>query len=229
MEEKKSTRTIPKGTFIFCIIFGVLNLIFAVFLSVSTTRSRNDFYSVDSTVSKIGANGAVYVNYSYDNQEYKDIIISKIMDTPSVGDSLSIYISKTDYTIATTDQVNRYIAKLIYICGGIFTCTGIICMIIRRILVGKEDSIINAGKYIYADVTKVVYETSVSDENGRHPFTIMCHYEDFTGKHTHDYVIKDVYTNPNAYLEANNNRLKLFIKDKNYKKYRFDESILNEN
>lgn len=228
MEEKKTTLTIPKGTFIFCIIFGVLNLLFATYLSISTAKSSNDYYFIDSIVSKVSEDGSVYVNYSYDGNEYTDIKISKIIDTPSVGDTLSIYISKTDHAAATTDQVNRYIARLIYICGTIFTCTGIICMIIRRIIMGKEDSIINGGKYIYADVTKVVYEASVSDENGRHPFTIMCHYEDFTGKHSHDYVIKDVYTNPNAYLEANNNKLKLFIKGKNYKKYSFDESILKD-
>lgn len=34
---------------------------------------------------------------------------------------------------------------------------------------GDVDMIVEGGKYIYVDVDRVVYETSVTDENGRHP------------------------------------------------------------
>ena len=75
---------------------------------------------------------------------------------------------------------------------------------------------------------RVVYETSVTDENGRHPFVLYCHYEDFHGRRKHDYVLNDIYDNPNAYLAAHKNKLKLYIKGKNYRKYRFDPEVLKE-
>lgn len=58
---------------------------------------------------------------------------------------------------------------LFYDIGRRIFLAGLAGLIIRHNVMGDVDMIVEGGKYIYVDVDRVVYETSVTDENGRHP------------------------------------------------------------
>lgn len=220
---KAGARKIPKTSFVVCTVAGIALLALAVICRIRLDASKKSFIPIDALVTKVEDN--VYVSYTYNTDTYSNVEISMI-NKPSVGDTIRIYISKEDYAAAVSDDVSGSLIKGFFFTGAIFFTAGAAALILRRILGGKTNSILEGGKFIYAEVDEVIYETGTTDKNGAHPYTIRCHYDDFSGKRRQNYVLKDIYTNPNAYLAANKKKVKLYIKGKNYKKYYFDQSIL---
>lgn len=222
--QNNNSRIIPKGSFIFCIAVGIIAFAITAFCFVTMNAGQKNKVKTQATVVSITGD-SVYVDYSYGGLDFRNVELV-MFSKPSVGEQITVYLDKEDYSSAVNYSMSRQIAVIFLVVGSVFSLAGIAGLILRRRIMGKVDTIIQAGKYIYVDVDKVVYETSITSEDGRHPFILYCHYEDFKGMHRHDYVLDNIYTNPNAYLAANKNRLKLYIKGKNYRKYRFDPSIL---
>ncbi len=221
--EKKDTRIIPKGAFIFCIVVGIIILCISLFCFYAMNAGKKA--KLKTTAVVVNVEESVYVDYSYGGLDFKNIELV-MFHKPSVGETITVYLDKEDYSSAASYDISQRIAVIFLVVGLIFLLSGIGGFLLRRKMMGKVDIILQGGKYIYVNVDKVVYETSITSEDGKHPFILYCHYEDFTGKHRHEYVLDNIYINPNAYLAANKNQLKLFIKGKNYKKYRFDPSVL---
>lgn len=223
--QKEKARIIPKGSFIFCLLVGIIGLGIATFCHIGVANGKRTHLKTDAVVTSAG--DTVLVDYTYDGLEFKNKELYAF-NTPSVGDHITIYLDKEDYETPINYAISSQIALIFTISGAVFFLAGLAGLIIRHNVMGDVDMIVEGGKYIYVDVDRVVYETSVTDENGRHPFVLYCHYEDFHGKRKHDYVLNDIYDNPNAYLAAHKNKLKLYIKGKNYRKYRFDPEVLKE-
>ena len=221
--EKKETRIIPKGSFIFCIAVGIIALAITTFFFYTMNSGKQS--KIKTTAKVVSVGESVYVDYSYNGLDFKNVELV-MMDPPSEGDTITVYLDKDDFSSAVSYDISLKITLIFLVVGIIFSLSGALGFILRRKIMGKVDTIIQAGKFIYVHVDKVVYETSITSEDGRHPFILYCHYEDFKGKHKHDYVLDNIYVNPNAYLAANKNQLKLYIKGKNYRKYRFDPSVL---
>ena len=227
MENRTEKKPIRRGSFFFCIAVGLIVVIIGLIMKATNNASKKDYIEKTATVTSV-SDGVMYVSYSHNDKDYSDIAITSAINTKDVGSRLTIYISKDDYSYATTDDLSRYFVKLLVIAGSIFIAGGVIGLIAKRLVDGKSDPLIKYEEYIYAVVDKVEYDTSVSNADGSHPYTIYCHYEDFNGKTKCTYELKNIYTKPYDYLEQNKNQVKLFvISKKHIKKYRFDESILD--
>lgn len=216
-------KKIPRASFVFCLAIGIIMLIIATVSLIRLNASKKDFIKIDAIVSKVDDN--VYINYNYNTDDYTNVPITMV-NRPAVGKTIQVYINKEDYAEVASDEPSLYIIRGFFITGGIFFAAGAVSLIARRLVMGKSNPILEGGKYIYADVDEVICEMGITGENGAHPYTIRCHYEDFSGKKRQDYVLKDIYINPTAYLAANKKKLKIYIKGNNYKKYYFDQTIL---
>lgn len=208
-------KKIPKTSFIVCILIGLILFAAAGIFNIRLKEYKKTLIELDAVVTKVDKD--VYVCYYYNTDDYTNIPIS-MMNKPNVGDTIRIYIDKEDYFAASSDDTALYMIKSLFIVGCVFFGCGAICLIIRRIICGKSNPILDAGKFIYADVDEVIQDN--------HSYAIRCHYSDFNGKKRQDYVLGNINTNPAAYLAANQKKIKLYIKGKNYRKYYFDESIL---
>ncbi len=226
MENNTKKNTIPAGYFNFAIILGVITLLIAAYMEFGIQRDMRNFIKTTATVTNV-EDDTFLVTYECGGNTYSDIEVS-FTKNHSVGDKVTVYVSKEDYNQAASDQFNQSIFRRFLILGLVFLALGIVCRIIRRKIIGPEDAIITGGKYIYADVTDIEYNTAVTNEEGLHPYTLKCHYEDFSGKKQIDFTLPLVYTDPKPYLKQNNNKIKVYYKGKNLKKVSLDESILKE-
>lgn len=208
-------KKIPKASFIVCILIGLILIAASGIFNTRLKEYKKNLIELDAVVSKVDKD--VYVNYYYNTDEYANIPVSMI-NKPKVGDTVKIYIDKEDYFAASSDEVSVYMVKALLIVGCIFASCGALCLIIRRIVGGKSNPILDGGKFIYAEVDEVIRDN--------HTYAIRCHYSDFGGKKRQDYLLNNISVNPDAYLAANQKRIKIYIKGKNYRKYFFDESIL---
>ena len=211
---------IPKGSFIFCIIMAIISLTIAATLQVKIHNETEGLERIDAVVTSVGE--IIYVTYEFNGTTYEDMPVVMTQGA-EVGKTISVYIDPANPGIAASKDTNTSMFIAFLVVAVIMLVAGVAGLIVRKHILGKDyDAIIERNKYIYAIVDNVVYETSITDEEGRHPFFIHCHYEDFNGKTRHKYVSPPIYTNPNKYLEANKNQVKIYIKGKNYRKYRFD-------
>lgn len=208
-------KKIPKASFIVCILIGLILIAASGIFNTRLKEYKKNLIELDAVVSKVDKD--VYVNYYYNTDDYTNIPVSMI-NKPKVGDTVKIYIDKEDYFAASSDEVSVYMVKALLIVGCIFAGCGALCLIIRRIVGGKSNPILDGGKFIYAEVEEVIRDN--------HTYAIRCHYSDFGGKKRQDYLLNNISVNPDAYLAANQRRIKIYIKGKNYRKYYFDESIL---
>lgn len=208
-------KKIPKASFIVCILIGLILIAASGIFNTRLKEYKKNLIELDAVVSKVDKD--VYVNYYYNTDDYTNIPVSMI-NKPKVGDTVKIYIDKEDYFAASSDEVSVYMVKALLIVGCIFSGCGAMCLIIRRIVGGKSNPILDGGKFIYAEVDEVIRDN--------HTYAIRCHYSDFGGKKRQDYLLNNISVNPDAYLAANQKRIKIYIKGKNYRKYYFDESIL---
>ncbi|MCM1308125.1 MAG: hypothetical protein NC223_05960 [Butyrivibrio sp.] len=208
-------KKIPKASFIVCILIGLILFAAAGIFGIRLSEYKKTLIELDAVVTKVDKD--VYVSYYYNTDDYTNIPIS-MMNKPNVGDKIRIYIDREDYFAASSDDTSLYMIKALFIVGCVFFGCGAVCLIIRRIICGKSNPILEAGKFIYADVDEVIHDNS--------SYTIRCHYTDFNGIKKQDYVLNGINTNPAAYLASNQKKIKLYIKGKNYRKYYFDETIL---
>lgn len=111
--------------------------------------------------------------------------------------------------------------------GVVLILVGIVLLIVRYRTNSENglNAIVETGRFTYAKVENVFYDTSISNENGDHPYIIRCRYTDFNGQHPHDFIIKDCYRNPAAYIAANNHSIKIYYLDKNFRRYKTDPKL----
>lgn len=219
MNNDKKIRPIPLAPLVVALLVGLVFLAIALVFQVKRVNGLESSVSVEATVTSV--DDKIKVSYTYDNVELKDITIS-LMTTPAVGDKVQIYIDQNDYAIAFSDETSVSIILILTIGGSIAVVLSTIGLLVRFRLTRGIDKIVAGGKYIYANVDKVIYETQLTNHDGQHPFIIQCHYEDFKGKVHKDYELPPIYHNPQDYIDANKNKVRLYIKGKNYKKYRVD-------
>lgn len=220
-ETRKNPKTIPSGSFKFLIIMGIIVILGALTFLRFSLSTLKGFEKVTANVTSV--TGGIYVSYTYNGVKYNNVQVN-MTTPPEIGHSLVVYVNPDSPDKADSNQTSKSIFIVLTVFGSVSLACGVFGLILRRKLVGPEDKIILDGKYIYADVTQVVYETGIKDDNGRHPYILHCHYEDFTGRKKEDYVSPPIYTNPQPYLAVNKNKVKIYIKGNNLKKYRFDLS-----
>lgn len=227
MQKNTPPKKIPRGSFYFCIVLGIAFIAISFIYRSRTEFSADVYTKLSATVTSYDGNNTT-VDYSYEGKDYHDIYLRSFYKDHFKGQNITIYIYKTSPTYATTHERYDAMFKWFLIAGSVVLVLGIAGMVLRRIILGRVDEIIEGGKYIYADVDKVVYETNITNDAGLHPYIIYCHYEDFKGVKKHDYVLYNIYTKPYDYLEANKNKVKVYIKGNNYKKYSFDPAVIEE-
>lgn len=218
MNQKNQPKPIPLSPLIIALLLGIIFLGIGTGFLVKRADGLQDSYSATATV--IETSPSLKVAYTYDGVQVKS---AKILSLRSYqkGDTLTVRVPKDDYAKGYSDQTSIDIITILMVGGGIAFVLGAIAMVLRAWMIRGIDKIVAGGKYIYADVEKVIYETAITLADGGHPYIIQCSYEDFKGKKHQDYSLQ-VTQNPQPYLADNSNRVRIFIKGTNLKKYRID-------
>ena len=134
--------------------------------------------------------------------------------------------------------------------GILFVALGVGAIaIIRHVAKDTEADIIADGHYVMCDVDHVLYATGIDnrepvnsthgifhtpdeedyDENEEvlHPYIIYCHYTNKKGKRR-DYVVPNLWVNPDAYLKAHGNQIRCYIRNNDLNRYAFDLSVFED-
>lgn len=107
--------------------------------------------------------------------------------------------------------------------GSIFFILGIVCLILNHRGKKRARRLMEAGNYIYAEVSHAEPNYNVH-VNGRHPYQVICRYTDEYGT-VHLFRSKDIFFNPEGILK--DTLVRVYVEPGNMKHYHVDiDSIL---
>lgn len=107
--------------------------------------------------------------------------------------------------------------------GSIFFILGIVFLILNRRSKKKALRLMEAGNYIYAEVSYVESNYNIH-VNGRHPYRVVCRYTDEYGT-IHLFHSRDIFFNPDGILK--DTLVRVYVEPGNMKRYYVDiDSIL---
>ena len=169
----------------------------------------------------------VYVSYNVNGKEYE----SKLNSYSSSfyeGKEIDIYYGK--------DNPNKIGVKALDLLFLIFPGVGLIFLIIGgtgilvKINKGKsEKKLKEKGELIYANYVETVLNTLYT-VNGRHPYNIICEWNNSLDGKKYIFKSKNIWTNPeNIIKERNIKQFPVYIDNHNKKKYIIDIDIFSEN
>ncbi len=225
MNNTKKKLRIPLGPIVLALLLGCVFTGLSIFITYSRSSAVDGAVGIKAKVTD--ASDTVTVTYTYNDIEYKNISIV-LFEDPAIGEVIHIYIDPSDPSVAFSDDTYQMLIK-IYVGVAIFMfLLGAIPLYLRIRYGEPVDSYAKVKRFVYADVEKVVYEPSITNKEGEHPYIIHCHYEDFLGKKQKDFTLPPIYVNPYNYLAQKDNRVKLFVKRKNFKRFKVDPELTQE-
>lgn len=221
---------------IFFGLFAVIGIIFfavGIFIAVLGNKFKRNAVEVNAVISEIESwrdsdgeiSHNVYVSYSYNGREYKDVELNEYGSNMYEGKEILIMIDP-DSPRSLRTNLGIYLGPAIFmLVGGVFACIGIIPLIrIGRKSVAKKQ-IIASGQYICATVESIQYNKSYT-VNGEHPFVVYCTYRDDYKDIIYRFKSENIWTNPEYVLHPGD-EIKVYVAPGDYKNYHVDvESIL---
>lgn len=108
--QEEKARIIPKGSFIFCLLVGIIGLGIATFCHIGVANGKRTHLKTDAVVTSVG--DTVLVDYTYDGLEFKNKELYAF-NTPSVGDHITIYLDKENYETPINYAISSQIALIL--------------------------------------------------------------------------------------------------------------------
>jgi hypothetical protein len=208
------------------IFFGVflsIGLIFGAVSGVVFFKHQQFMETASSTTATIidithnrdfdnNKEGRVYVKYTVD---YKDYVrtINYYTSSMQIGDDIIIYY-QPDAPENITYKTNIIVA-VFAILGTIFSMIGIIGYFIQFLINKGKNRLLTHGHRIYAEISEIIQDSNYTINN-RHPYRILCKYEDGYGE-VHIFKSEMILYNPTGLLK--DNMVPVYVKENNYKKY----------
>lgn len=208
-------------------IIGIFLFPFGIYVSINTfnyddkietTATITDIISYENRDGEISYE--VYVEYFIDGQRYESELNGYLM-TFSEGDKINIYYDINNPRVISTKSLDLLVLIVPFM-GIIFVLIGALG-IKKKIKQRRQDKYIEEhGELIYATYVETIvnYSYAVNDE---HPYQIVCEWTDPTTNIQYTFKSKNLWRNPEIFINMNNIESFPVYVDKNDKqKYLMD-------
>lgn len=165
-------------------------------------------------------NERVYVSYTYENQEYKDIALGGYSSSMYEGEEITLYINPQDPQDAKS-KLDLWIAPTVFLgIGIIFSLVGWLPILRKRRKKKKNQWLRENGTVLYG-VVEYSDQNTFYSVNGRHPFVIYCTYtDDFNGT-IYRFKSENLWFDPVAQFPAGT-PIKIYVNREDYSSYFVD-------
>lgn len=225
-------------TIIFYIIFslaGILMLIMGYVFLIRTMRFQKNAVEVTVVISAIerytdsdgNTNHRVFVDYDFDGVHYHDVQLSEYNSSMREGKQLTMLVDPED-PLNVQGKMSRYIAVIVLmIMGIVFAAVGIVPAV--RSVIKRQDGerLMQEGRRLEGVVESFIQNYNISI-NGRHPYIIICIWQDMYQDVIYRFKSENLWTNPQPVFQVGD-RIDIYVQGDNYKKYYVDaKSRLNQ-
>lgn len=159
----------------------------------------------------------VYVNYTYDGVEYKDVSINSYSSTMYEGKKIKLLCDKDNPHHIMTSSGSLLAVSILGGMGIVFTLVGGIPLIVIKVKSSGKKKILKNGQVIYATVESIVLNTSYT-VNGQNPYLIYCSYEDPYQDVIYRFKSENLWTDPTEVFPVGSS-IKVYVSPGDYSKY----------
>lgn len=220
------------GNFLAGLTFFLFGLIFAG-AGIGIWKSNNDFFktakettaiiediqthhSYDRKKGKSTTSHSVYVCYTINGIQYKDIRLDHYSSSMKEGKKITVYYQEDDPYEVQTKGGGIFLPLLFVLLGTIAAVVGL--PLTLSSLSFKERALKKNGIHYNATVTNITQNTNYS-VNGRHPYNVECQA---TNPYTGQIMLfrsKNIFTDLSHYPLSN---VSVYVSAKNPRKYYVD-------
>lgn len=227
---------VGKFLYIFCGLFaitGVVLLVSAVMVYISDRKFMADAKEIRGVVDTIEGyrdsdneiNHRVYVNYTYNGQQYNNVRVNFYSSSMYEGKEIILYCDPQHPERAVVQGASLFGLIVLLMMGVLFLCMGILPIISFIRGKAKKKKVKEAGRTLYATVDEIHYATNYMF-NGRHPYIIFCSYKDDYKDIEYRFKSEYIWVNPEPAITAGS-MIKVYVEENNYKNYYVDvESMI---
>lgn len=215
--EKNIFFTIFFGVFlsigiIFGAVSGVVNYKHQQFMETATSTTATIIDITHNRDFDNNREGRVYIKYSVNSKEYIRIL-DYYTSSMQIGDEVTIfYQSDLPENIAYKTNI---IVIIFAILGTVFSLIGLVGILVYLSTKSDKKKLLTHGYRIYAEIFDIIQEPLYTINN-RHPYRILCKYEDSYGE-VHIFKSEMILYDPTDMLK--DNVIPIYVKEKNRKKY----------
>lgn len=225
-------------TKVFCSIFAVIGIILLlsdVLIYVSGKKFVSTADEITGVISNIETyrdsdndrHHRVYVTYTYRGKEYSNVRVSLYSSNMYEGKEIILYCNPEkpgNIVIKGTEILALIILTNL---GIIFTCIGIIPIIVLSCKIAKKKKIRFTGRCLYATVDEVRFDKGYT-VNGRHPYVIYCNYQDCYKDIIYHFKSERLWIDYEPAFMVGS-VIKVYVEENNYKNYYVDaESMIQD-
>ena len=162
----------------------------------------------------------VYVNYTYDGVDYKEVPLNSYSSGMYEGKKIKLYCDVDNPGHIMTSSTGIIVGSILGGMGILFTVVGGIPLIKMKVNSAQKKKVLENGQVIYATVENIVLNTNYSI-NGQNPYLIYCFYQDSYQNILYRFKSENLWMNP-AELFPIGSSIKVYVNPKDYSKYYVD-------
>lgn len=215
------------GIFLFT---GIILITVGVITLVSGMRFKESAVSVNAVISDIEKvetsniddknrryKQRIYVTYEFDGKLYEDRRLLSSSRSDYVGKELKLLVNSSD-----PEDIKRetelYMASIIVFClAPVFLVIGAVAIIIDLRQGGRKKKLQQSGISIYAAISQMNMNRNIQ-VNGRHPYVVICSYEDPGSGKTYLFKSNSLWTDPSLVYHIGDT-VKVLVDPNDYRKY----------
>lgn len=231
MKKKKSAVTLVFSIFL---IVGIVFLAVGIGVLYSGIRFRMNAVETQAVITEIetyrsgdDTHHSVWVEYEYDGKEYKDIRLNVYNSGMHVGKEITILVDPKNPQKVSTEYGLIFAGGVFLLMGVIFTCVGIIPIIVGIKRSSLQKQLIAGGRSIFAKVESITHNTSYR-VNGRSPYVVYCTYQDEYKGVVYRFKSDNIWQNPEYFLQPGSD-VRVYVNGEDYSKYYVDVESMIEN
>lgn len=231
MKRKKSAVTFVFPIFL---IIGVVFLAVGIALLNSGIKFRKNAVETKAVITDIqthrsgdDVNHSVWVEYEFDGKVYEDIRLNEYNSGMHVGKEITILVDPKNPQKVSTEYGLIFAGGVFILMGVIFSCVGIIPIIVGIKKSSLQKQLIAGGRYIFAKVESITQNTSYK-VNGRSPYVVYCTYQDEYKDVVYRFKSGNIWQNPEYFLQPGSD-VRVYVNGEDYSKYYVDVESMLEN
>lgn len=231
MKKKKSGVTLVFSIFL---IFGIVFLAVGIGVLYSGIRFRKNAVETRAVITDIqtyrsgdDTHHSVWVEYEYEGKVYKDIRLNEYNSGMYTGKEITILVDPKNPQKASTKYGLLFVGGVFALMGGIFSCVGIIPIIVGIKRSSLHKQLIAGGRSIFAKVESITHNTSYR-VNGRSPYVVYCTYQDEYKGVVYRFKSDNIWQNPEYFLQPGS-EIRVYVNGEDYSKYYVDVESMIEN
>lgn len=230
-KKKKSPLTL---FYLIFLIVGIALLVAGIVVLHSELRFQKNAVKIQAVITDIQTyrgreetRHAVFVEYEYDGEIYKDIRLNEYNNRMSRGKKVTILVDPEDPQRISTEFGTILAGGMIILMGVIFSCVAIIPFILGIKKSSQQKQLIAGGRSIFAKVESITQNKSYK-VNGRSPYIVYCTYEDEYKGVVYRFKSANIWENPEYCIQPGSD-IRVYVNGEDFSKYYVDVESMIEN